>query len=124
MKICDNHWKALRAAIEERGLAGFISKDAEAAVQNLTAAFQDSPNKDAFDPLMQASFAIWGNAIQAFGIEIIAANAPCPLCAMDNHAMECKDANCNNESGSDWIKFAADDQLENAREMGLLGEPN
>lgn len=124
MKICDNHWKGLKDAIDQRGLSKFISKDGQAAVARIVSSLQGADGKDEFDPLMQANFAIWGNALQAFGIEITAEEAPCPLCALDHHAKECTDTGCSRETGADWIKFAADEQLENARQMGLIGEPN
>ena len=121
MKICTDHWTQLKTAIDERGLGGFVSKDGEEAIKKITASYGD---RDTFDPLIQANFAIWGNALQAFGGDITKDDAPCPLCALDNHAATCKDRECQNETGTDWIKYAADEQLENAREMGLLGEPN
>lgn len=122
MKICANHWTELKTAIDRRGLSGFIAKDGEEAIRKITSSFGN--DKDSFDPLIQANVAIWSNAIEAFGEDINTENAPCPLCTMDYHAATCKDAECNNETGADWIKFAADEQLEIAREMGLLGEPN
>jgi len=124
MKICSAHWSALRTAIDERGLSSFVSKDGETAVRTLTAALQGTDGKDAFDPLLQANFAIWSNALESFGPDITKEDAPCPLCAMDNHAATCAEGGCKNETGADWIKFAADEQLENARQMGLLGKPN
>jgi hypothetical protein len=123
MKICTNHWTELKTAIDERGLSGFIAKNGEEAIKVLTASLSES-KLDAFDPLIQANIAIWGNALEAFGQDILKPDAPCPLCALDNHAKECKDASCQNETGADWIRFAADEQLENARQMGLLGKPN
>jgi len=124
MRICSDHWSQLRAAIEVRGLSKYVSKDGVAAAKTLTAAFTDGENKDAFDPLIQANFAIWGNALEAFGPDIMHEDAPCPLCALDNHATICKDEGCPRETGMNWINFAADAQLQNAKEMGLAGEPN
>lgn len=125
MKICSDHWNALRTAVEERGLSQFVSKDGETAVKRLTSAFSNTADDaDSFDPLMQANFAIWGNAMDAFGSAIVAEGAPCPLCALDQHIAECKDTDCHRESGADWIKFAADEQLQAAQDMGLMGKPN
>jgi len=124
MKICSDHWAELRTAIDERGLSGFIAKDGEEAVKRLTSSLADSNALDAFDPLIMANIAIWGNALTAFGPDITKEDAPCPLCCMDDHAKNCTDVGCNNETGADWIKFAADEQLENARQMGLMGKPN
>jgi hypothetical protein len=124
MKICDSHWSQLKTAIEERGLSAYVSKNGEAAVKTLVASAQGVEGKDAFDPLLQANFAIWGNALEAFGADIMTENAPCPLCALDHHATTCTKEGCPNETGADWIGFAADAQLENARQLGLLGKPN
>lgn len=124
MKICDSHWQQLRQAITDRGLAGFISKDGEHATENMVAQLQGTNTKENYDPLMSATFAIWGNALEAFGVEIVHEDAPCPLCVLDKHAAECTDVNCNKQTGTDWIGFAADGQVEVATEMGLLGKPN
>ena len=125
MKICQEHWNQLREAIEQRGMGHLVAKNGETAAQNAVASLQGADTKETFDPLMNANFAIWSNSIQCFGIEIMAENAPCPLCALDNHVKECTDEKCQfKQTGADWIGFAADGQLENAREKGLIGEPN
>ena len=125
MKICDTHWQALRKAIDDRGLTRFISKDGEQASQNMVAQLQGEDTKDHYDPLMAAVFAIWGNAIEAFGLDIMRPEAPCPLCVLDQHVKECTDEGCTmKQSGSDWIGYAADGQIDAATELGLLGKPN
>src|SRR5258708_3288674 len=113
MRICDPHWNQLKTAIDERGLSGFVSKDGEAAVKIFVATASGAEGKDVFDPLLQANLAIWGNALEAFGPEIMSEGAPCPLCALDNHAAGCNDEGCPRETGMDWIGYAAEAQLEN-----------
>jgi hypothetical protein len=123
MKICQEHWNRLRTAIEERGLSHFVAKDGKVAANNMVAELQGANTKENYDPLMAANFAIWGNALECWGIEMMTSDA-CPLCALDKHAAECTEESCNKQSGSDWIRFAADGQFKVAQELGLLGEPN
>jgi hypothetical protein len=124
MKICDSHWQQLKKAIDDRGLSRFVSKDGEHAAQNMIAQ-QGTDTKDNYDPLMFATYAIWGNSIEAFGLDIMRPEAPCPLCVLDKHVKECTEEGCNmKQSGSDWIGFAADGQIDAATELGLLGKPN
>jgi hypothetical protein len=122
MQLCTLHWADLKTALDERGLTKFISKDGGVAIKALVAA--TSGAGDTFDPLMQASIMIMAQAIQSFGQEIMAEDAPCPLCALDYHAAHCTAPGCKNETGADWVRFAADEQLSNAKQMGLIGEPN
>jgi hypothetical protein len=111
MRICTLHWEQLKTAIDERGLTPFISKDGEEAIKRIAGSLSNK-SADTFDPLIQANVAIWNNAIEAFSTDILKDDAPC------------KDVGCNKETGSDWIRYAADGQLQNAKDMGLLGEPN
>lgn len=124
MKLCDDHWLQLKQAIDDRGLGPFVAKDEEQGVDNLLSQIQGTDTKENYDPLMSATYMIWGNALESFGIGIIQPDAPCPLCLLDNHVAECTEATCNKQTGKDWIKFAADGQYEAAKELGLLGEPN
>jgi hypothetical protein len=124
MKICDSHWQQLRQAIDERGLMGFVAKDGDHAAQNMVAQLQGTDTKENFDPLMSATFAIWGNSIEMWGLEIVQPDAPCPLCLLDDHAATCTEASCARNTGTDWIKFAADGQVEAATRLGLLSKPN
>jgi hypothetical protein len=88
--------------------------------QSLLWEHQGDNSSSTYDPLMAASFAIWDNALEAFGIEIMYADALCPLCLMDNHKKTCTEPGCEAQSGDDWIQFAADGQLEVARKMRLV----
>jgi hypothetical protein len=123
MKICQEHWNKLKQAIELRGLSHLVAGNAEKATQMLLA--QSDPTasfKDTFDPLLAANFSIWNNALEAFGLEMMAEGAPCPLCLMDDHAEKCTEPTCKKNSGSDWIEFAADGQLEVAQQKGLTAK--
>ena len=124
MKICDDHWLQLRKAIDDRGLGPFVAKNEEHAADNLMSQIRGTNTKENYDPLMSATYMIWSNALESFGMGIIQSDAPCPLCLLDKHVKECTEATCNKQTGTDWIGFAADGQIEEARQLGLLGEPN
>src|SRR5208337_525496 len=117
MKICQEHWDGLKEAIEARGLGHLVAGSGAKAAPIVTDELEGS---DAYDPLIAANFAIWNNALEAFGMSMMYEDAPCPLCLMDKHAAECNDPGCAKNSGMDWIGFAADGQLEVARNKGLV----
>jgi hypothetical protein len=73
---------------------------------------------------MAANFAIWNNSLKTFGLGMMAEDAPCPLCLKTEIESKCTDPECNKQTGSDWIRFAADDQLNFARERGLVPAAN
>lgn len=116
MNICKDHWDKLREAIDLRGLSRFVAGSGEKAAAQL--------DDNSYDPLMAANFAIWNNALKAFGLSMMQEHSPCPLCIMDEHAVECQDAECPRDSGMDWIIFAADGQLELAKQKGLISSSN
>jgi hypothetical protein len=120
MKICQMHWDKLRVAIENRGLMQFVAKSGEKAAKQIVKQLEGDNSSSTYDPLMAANFAIWNNALKAFGIEIMYADALCPLCLMDNHKKTCTEPGCKAQGGDDWIQFAADGQLEVACKMGLM----
>jgi len=105
--ICDAHWQELQKAVADRGLTHLTQ------------------NGEDYDPLLAATFAIWGNSLEAFGLSILKPEAPCPLCVLDKHVRECTDESCESkDTGSDWIRYAADGQMDQAAQQGLLGKPN
>ena len=125
MKICDAHWQDLKKAIDDRGLTRFIAKDGEAAAKAMASQIQGGDEKESYDPLMGANFAIWGNALEVWGPGMMQEGAPCPLCLLDKHAKECAEPDCQfKQTGADWVTLAADAQMEYATELGLLGKPN
>lgn len=146
MKLCDDHWAKLRAAIDERGLSGFISSDGEAATKILAEQLTnpDAPaTVDNFDPLMNANMAIWSNTMGTLGpnaMYLMTEGEPdpvdekqyplaagrtwpkCPICYLNlAHELTCKDAGCKLDvkRGYDfYIERAADDQAKRAEELG------
>ena len=123
MRICQAHWDELKQALEERGLMKLVCGSGEKATRVLMAQAQGDTSNNAYDPLLAANFAIWNNALECFGLGLMATDAPCPLCHLDECAKNgCGDPNCKkvHSSGGDWIRYAADEQLENARERKLV----
>jgi hypothetical protein len=114
--MCQQHWDALRAAISERGLDGLISGSGQKAVAKLeTELAQGAQTPETYDPLMNANFAIWSNALEAGGLYLMCGdkngNPYCPICESEKHGGQPADW---------WITHAADEQLEKARAMNLL----
>lgn len=121
MKICQDHWNKLRAAIEECGLSHLIAKDGKAAAQQIQAQLQGDQSATNYDPLMAANFAIWSVSLHHFGLGIMAGDV-CPLCLKTEIEKDCTDPKCNKETGDDWVRFAAEGQLAYARSQGLVPE--
>jgi hypothetical protein len=127
MKLCDDCWTKLKEAIEARGLMHLVAKNGQTATEMLTQQLKGNDCNETYDPLMSAFFAILGNLLDAFGLNILVDDAPCPLC----YLTECSKAGCGDpkctrkhDSGEDWIRYAADDQLDQARKRGLIGQAN
>ena len=123
MRICDAHWTELKQALEERGLMKLVSGSGEKATRVIEGQLQGDDSNEAYDPLLAANFAIWNNGLQAVGMGLMAPDAPCPLCFLNECAEKgCGDPDCKkvHHNGSDWIQFAANDQLEEARKRKLV----
>ena len=113
MKMCQHHWDMLRKAINERGLSSFVSKSGEVAVESL--------KENKFEPLLGAHNAITMNTLSTVGLSIMAPNEDgtetCPICFL--MSCPCDDPECSKKYEG-WINRAADDQVDIARELGLL----
>ena len=113
MKLCRPHWEQLKAAIAELGMMHLVAESGKIASERITAQLE---NKDhGFDPLMNANFAIWTNALELGGKYLMwndeNGNPYCPICESEKH------------KGNDaewWIKNASEEQLARARSLGLM----
>jgi hypothetical protein len=110
MKICADHWLHLRAAIEERGLAKFVARSGEDALAVITARLHGVEPTTAFEPLMNANFAIWARYTEGVGMDALAFEG-CPLCEVEAF---------HTGLAQDWIDGSAEDQLAHARHIGLV----
>lgn len=115
MKICDSHWKQLRAAIDKRGLQPFVSTSGEAAFDKIKLDLTTDGNT--FDPLLNATFAIWNNALGLGGIYLLGVDEDgeeyCPICESMRNDGPPEDF---------WIKNAVDEQLQKAKHLKLIEE--
>lgn len=115
MRMCQTHWDMLREEVKSQGLMPFVAKDGEIALQNVEADLNGAPEKDTFDPLMNANFAIWGNALDAGGLYLMSQKEDgtpyCPICESEAH---------NGYPAEWWITNAVNEQREKAKRLGLL----
>lgn len=114
MQFCDNHWSALRAAIDKRGLSDLVASSGQEVSLRMRG--------DGFDPLMGAHNLIVTNLIRVAGIGLMSIEG-CPICEGNAaHDEGCSDPNCRPNWYDAWIDNAADDALTEARRRGLTVE--
>lgn len=64
MKICEDHWLQMRAAVDARGLTPFVAKDGPTAVAQMLKDLEHGESRrDTFDPLMSVHWACVNNAM-------------------------------------------------------------
>lgn len=129
MNFCQEHWTALREAIEERGLGDLIAPDGEtAALQMADQLNRGARGEEVLTPVNYAMNVIrqaGGNPLYSLmGGDEDPVDLPggegrtwprCPLCYLNlAHELTCADPGCalDRERGYDWmIGRAADDQI-------------
>lgn len=112
MKICQEHWEKLRAAVKNKGLEHLVHKTGESAFESVVENLQGSGDeKKNFDPLMGANFAIWGQYVNDVGLAAFSNPDICPLCEVEKS----KPGLAEN-----WIDGSTEDQLNQARKLGLV----
>lgn len=116
MKMCQEHWDKLRAAVEQRGDTRFVAADGKTALERTKRELERTDGPDDFDPLMSSNFAIFNNAMETVGrnagpaaaLSFMGADI-CPLCELNSlHKRDCQDSDCV-FTYDDWIDRAADD---------------
>ena len=137
MKFCPEHWAALRAAIDSRGLTSLVAEGGETAIKNLASELDHGTTIDNFDPLMWAHNFIAANAMDSIKstyqqnpLMLMADDAEhpewaCPICALNwchaEHDRLCTQEGCNFPKGYDWseaIDTAADQALAEWKRLG------
>ncbi len=115
MRICPEHWKELRSAIDDRGLSGLIAGSGEKATAAMLRQIAGAEEPSDFDPLMNANWGIMNAALECGGLYLVGEDQTgsqyCPLCEVEKHAGE--------GTAAEWIRGCCDAQLEAARELGL-----
>jgi hypothetical protein len=115
MQFCAKHWVDLRTAIEDRGLLQFVNKDAISASKEVSAAFKkERDEKQPYDPLLSANFAIWTNALRAGGLYMMK-DEYCPCCELEKNTTL---------KAADWINPCCDYILADFRRKGWVPEPS
>lgn len=107
MRMCMPHWEQLRQGVKDRGMMHLVLKSGEEAVKNMKAEIEGAPAK--FDPLMAANWAIFSQALNFGGLDMMVGEH-CPLCEADAHGGHAQE----------WIDGCLDAQLEYAIELGLV----
>lgn len=150
MRICQDHWERLKAAIEVRGLGPFIAKNGEDAHQRvrqqiingggalhsdgvLAVAVGDDamPSVDpdhislddqrkAFEPLLSASWAIMAHALKGAGLGLMMPNEDGSERCPLCHVTKHPLNPDDGPLDENWINGASDDQLAYAQELGLV----
>jgi hypothetical protein len=125
MRFCQPHWAELRAAIAERSLGHLVAEGGEQAVRNLAAELTEGPRIQTFDPLMAAHNAIWMNAMERVGLDLMmpdeAGEQRCPICFVNAEAPKHGQAAT---FADDWIVKAADGAKRQADELLKAAEPD
>lgn len=116
MKICPDHWKQCREAIEKRGLNHLI-KSSDVALENMKKEISgEELGKRDYDPLMTLNWMITGQALKLGGLYLMTAKEDgseyCPLCEVEKHL---------GDEGKTWIDGASDSILAYCKEHGLQG---
>jgi len=113
MKMCGDHWNALREEVKKQGLWEFVSASGEhLAGKLLDGADKATESKETFDPLMRANMAIIFAVVERAGLGVLATDN-CPLCMVKEKSVE-KDFVTN------WIEGAVGDELKLAIEQGWI----
>jgi hypothetical protein len=109
MKLCDDHWKALKAAIDARGVSAGVSEHGRHLGAKLKEEFAGAKQtKQNFDPLVSAVMMIYGHSIEHGGLGIMAVKPePCPICYFPVHCPH--GPKCDVDK---WIEYAARDASE------------
>lgn len=123
MRMCQDHWGKLKAALDERGLGGFVAKDGEEAAKRLVG--EHATEKANFDPLMGAYNAILARALAILGLALFVSEDEgaenCPLCMLQKgHNDHCANKECTWTYEATWIPGAADAAREEAIRLGFV----
>ncbi len=132
MKFCESHWVALRAEVERVGLSKFVARDSREAIEKTVSSLKNAERgledgMASFEPLLNAHWAIVNNVMRFVGLELMLNNQDgterCPLCfATSDHKAKCTKVDCKIENFDNWIVRAVSDQLDLAKQLGLVGE--
>ena len=112
MKICQNHWDALRKALDDRGIGHLGAKTGQQAMAAVVTELEGREAENEFDPLMGCNWMIFSKAIEVCGMGLMGwvqdGSDKCPICeSVKLHEQW-------------WIDGPADAMLKEAQEKGLV----
>lgn len=123
MKFCMDHWNALKAAVEARGLGHLIARSGDAVAGRVSTEATQGPSKETFEPLLGAHNAILSNALRIAGLAVMMPNEDgserCPLCFLITNC-GCPEKGTPQCAFAKWIDHAADDMVTAAKELGAI----
>ena len=112
MKVCGEHIRGLKKALEDRGLWRFVAVDIREANRRARALSEHGLSKETYDPMMGAVFQVAVQAVHRLG-EVLC----CPLCEVNRRNPIVPGSVT---AADHWIQGACDDQLAVARRIGLM----
>lgn len=122
--MCQPHWDALKDAIESRGLGGLIAANARDAHARAVADLEGKSERDDFDPLMDATWMIYGRATRDFGLAMMTVdeqgNQYCPMCELVKHTPQPPEGHRYATNEAYFIDGPADAALAEAKARGLV----
>lgn len=109
MNMCDEHWGALRSAVQAEGMASVKWDDTtrQHAEAQFPALASTTITAETFDPYASVYFAITDEVMRMHGIAA-AFSDECPVCLTDaRHKLECEVLDCDFEFAAYISQFAA-----------------
>ena len=110
MRMCMPHWERLKAAVEEKGLMHLVKGNSEKLLSSVERQLKGTDTTADFDPLTNATFAIYAQCLRNVGLMAMQPDF-CPLCDVDEKGPS---------NSQNWIDGSTNDQLEIARNLGLM----
>ena len=148
MQFCERHWQALKQRIDDRCLSHLISKDGATGEKAPANTFDPlmnaywaictnammlvdkmTPPGQSVAPYLLSPAPEDPVDVKVYGEDKAGRTWPkCPLCYLNQvHEFTCRETNCQLERVNGYDRFldlAADEQLERARTLGLVGKPS
>lgn len=107
MKWCTEHWNALRAAIEVRGLSKFGAQNSEELHADIVGQLEGEQTQ--FDPLMGSFWRINNVMMENVGLRMM---GHCPLCILVEDGRP--------ELVANWVDGVTNEALAYAHKAGLV----
>lgn len=123
MRMCNDHWAAMRQAVEDRGMTHLVARSGEDAMASIVDQLQGGTGT--WDPLMAMNNNFFSAALEYGGLGMLTQppeghghmdggeRAWCPLC-------EAKIRGDGPDTDKVWIAECADAMLAHARDKGLV----